>query len=90
MDALLSGAAAYAKKLWKCLGRSARGHSSNFRAYSRNHAGMRLLAEALTGWTECAPVLVREQSLLTAVLGEIRKLPPFPLPSSDTAATACS
>jgi hypothetical protein len=33
------------------------------------------VTDIATGWTECAPVLVREQSLLlTAVLGEIRKL----------------
>ena len=41
-------------------------------------------ADIATGWTECAPVLVREQSLLTAVLGEIRKLLPFPLLGLDT------
>jgi hypothetical protein len=29
------------------------------------------VTDIATGWTECAPVLVREQSLLTAVLGEI-------------------
>jgi hypothetical protein len=37
------------------------------------------VTDIATGWTECTPVLVREQSLLTAVLGEIRKLLPFPL-----------
>ncbi len=42
------------------------------------------LTDIATGWTECAPVLVREQSLLTAVLGEIRKLLPFPLLGLDT------
>src|SRR5258705_9745612 len=30
------------------------------------------------GWTECAPLLVREQRLLTEGLGELRKLLPFP------------
>src|SRR6267143_2005814 len=37
-----------------------------------------------TGWTECAPLLVREQRLLTEVLGELRKLLPFPLLRLDT------
>src|SRR5205823_4187270 len=37
-----------------------------------------------TGWTECAPLLVREQRLLTEVVGEIRKLLPFPLLGFDT------
>jgi hypothetical protein len=37
-----------------------------------------------TGWTECAPLLVREQRLLTEVLGELRKLLPFPLLGLDT------
>ncbi len=35
------------------------------------------LTDIATGWTECAPVLVREQKLLTAVLSEMRKLLPF-------------
>jgi hypothetical protein len=42
------------------------------------------VTDIATGWTECAPVLVREQSLLTAVLGEIRKVLPFPLLGFDT------
>src|SRR6185312_10978955 len=42
------------------------------------------LTDIATGWTECAPVLVREQTLLTAVLGEIRTLLPFPLLGFDT------
>ena len=36
-----------------------------------------VLTDIATGWTECAPLLVREQRLLTEVLGEIRKLLPF-------------
>jgi hypothetical protein len=32
------------------------------------------LTDIATGWTECAPVLVREQKLLTAVLSEMRKV----------------
>jgi hypothetical protein len=31
-----------------------------------------------TGWTECAPALVREQRLVTEVLSGMRKLLPFP------------
>lgn len=42
------------------------------------------LTDIATGWTECAPVLVREQRLLTEVLGEMRKLMPFPLLGFDT------
>ena len=32
-----------------------------------------VLTDIATGWTECAPLLVREQRLLTEVLGELRK-----------------
>ena len=42
------------------------------------------LTDIATGWTECAPVLVREQRLLTEVLGEMRKLMPFALLGFDT------
>src|SRR3954452_6784001 len=42
------------------------------------------LTDVATGWTECAPLLVREQRLLTEVLGELRKLLPFPLLGLDT------
>ncbi len=42
------------------------------------------LTDIATGWTECAPVLVREQNLLTEVLSEMRKLLPFPLLGFDT------
>jgi hypothetical protein len=42
------------------------------------------LTDIAIGWTECAPVLVREQKLLTEVLGEMRKLLPFPLLGFDT------
>src|SRR5204863_1675628 len=42
-----------------------------------------VLTDIATGWTECAPLLVREQRLLTEVLGEIRKLLPFPLLGLD-------
>ena len=36
------------------------------------------------GWVECAPLLYREQKLLTEVLNEVRKLLPFPMLSFDT------
>jgi hypothetical protein len=42
------------------------------------------LTDIATGWTECAPVLVREQRLLTEVLDEMRKLLPFSLLGFDT------
>ena len=42
------------------------------------------LTDIATGWTECAPVLVREQKLLTEVLSELRKLLPFALLGFDT------
>jgi hypothetical protein len=43
-----------------------------------------VLTDIATGWTECAPLLVREQRLLTEVLDEVRKLLPFPLLGFDT------
>jgi hypothetical protein len=42
------------------------------------------LTDIATGWTECAPVLVREQKLLTAALSEMRKVLPFALVGFDT------
>jgi hypothetical protein len=42
------------------------------------------LTDIATGWTECAPLLVREQGLLTEVLAELRKRLPFPLLGFDT------
>lgn len=42
------------------------------------------LTDIATGWTECAPLLVREQHLLTEVLSEIRKRMPFALLGFDT------
>ena len=42
------------------------------------------LTDIATGWTECAPVLVREQRLLTEVLSELRKVLPFALVGFDT------
>jgi hypothetical protein len=43
-----------------------------------------VLTDIATGWTECAPLLVREQRLLTEVLNEMRKLLPFALLGLDT------
>lgn len=43
-----------------------------------------VLTDIATGWTECAPLLVREQTLLTAVLSELRVRLPFPLLGFDT------
>jgi hypothetical protein len=42
------------------------------------------LTDIATGWTECAPLLVREQHLLTEVLSEVRKRMPFALLGFDT------
>ncbi len=42
------------------------------------------LTDIATGWTECAPLLVREQTVLIAVLDELRKLMPFALLGFDT------
>jgi hypothetical protein len=42
------------------------------------------LTDIATGWTECAPLLVREQKLLTEVLREMRQRVPFPLLGFDT------
>ena len=42
------------------------------------------LTDIATGWTECAPLLVREQKLLTEVLSEVRGQMPFPLLGFDT------
>jgi hypothetical protein len=43
-----------------------------------------VLTDIATGWTECGPLLVREQKLLTEVLIELRKLLPFALLGFDT------
>jgi hypothetical protein len=43
-----------------------------------------VLTDVATGWTECAPLLVREQKLLSEVLTELRKLLPFDLLGFDT------
>ena len=43
-----------------------------------------VLTDIATGWTECAPLLVREQGLLTEVLSELRKVMPFALLGFDS------
>jgi hypothetical protein len=43
-----------------------------------------VLTDIATGWVECAPLLYRDQKLLTEVLDEVRKLLPFPLLGFDT------
>lgn len=43
-----------------------------------------VLTDIASGWTECAPLLVREQTLLAAVLSELRIRLPFPLLGFDT------
>ena len=43
-----------------------------------------VLTDIATGWTECAPLLVREQTVLIAVLSEVRKRMPFALLGFDT------
>jgi len=43
-----------------------------------------VLTDIATGWTECAPLIVREQTLLSAVLTELRKQLPFALLGLDT------
>jgi hypothetical protein len=42
-----------------------------------------VLTDVATGWTECAPLLVREQTLLVGVLTQLRRLMPFPLLGLD-------
>lgn len=43
-----------------------------------------VLTDIATGWTECAPLLFREQRLLVEVLTEMRRLLPFELLGFDT------
>jgi hypothetical protein len=42
-----------------------------------------VLTDVAPGWTECAPLLVREQTLLVGVLTQLRRLMPFPLLGLD-------
>ena len=43
-----------------------------------------VLTDIATGWTECAPLLVREQTLLVEVLRELSKLIPFAVCGFDS------
>ncbi len=43
-----------------------------------------VLTDVATGWTECAPLLVREQVLVTEVVDEIRRVLPFGMLGLDT------
>lgn len=42
------------------------------------------LTDVATGWTECAPLLFREQRLLSEVMSALRLVLPFPLLGFDT------
>lgn len=42
-----------------------------------------VLTDIASGWTECAPLLVREQTLLVGVLAELRRVIPFTLLGLD-------
>lgn len=43
-----------------------------------------VLTDIATGWTECAPLLFREQNLLTRVLDELRRHLPMAMLGFDT------
>ena len=43
-----------------------------------------VLTDIASGWTECAPLLVREQHLLTEVLEKLKAALPFALAGIDT------
>jgi hypothetical protein len=51
---------------------------------SGSYAQTLVLTDVATGWTECAPLLVREQKLLSEVLTQLRRLLPFDLLGFDT------
>jgi hypothetical protein len=42
-----------------------------------------VLTDIATGWTECAPLIVREQMVLIGVLDKLRAMMPFPLLGFD-------
>jgi len=42
-----------------------------------------VLTDIATGWTECAPLIVREQTVLLGVLDQLRAMMPFPLLGFD-------
>jgi hypothetical protein len=43
-----------------------------------------VLTDVASGWTECAPLLMREQHLLIEALKKLRAALPFPLLGIDT------
>lgn len=43
-----------------------------------------VLTDVATGWTECVPLIVRDQALIVEALEQIRKALPFPLRGFDT------
>ena len=47
-----------------------------------------VVTDVATGWTESAPVLYREQTLLREALGEVRRLMPFDLLASTRTTTS--
>jgi hypothetical protein len=49
-----------------------------------------VLTDITRGWTECAPLLVSEQRLLTGMLSELRKCRPSPCSGETPTTTACS
>lgn len=49
-----------------------------------------VLTDVATGWTECAPLLVREQTVLSEVLNALRQVMPSPCSASTRTTTRCS
>jgi hypothetical protein len=43
-----------------------------------------VVTDIATGWTECAPLLMRDQSQVIMILAQLRKLLPFALLGFDT------
>ncbi len=48
------------------------------------------LTDIATGWTDCMPLLFREQTLLTEVLSQMRTQLPMPVLGFDTTTTLSS
>ena len=43
-----------------------------------------VLTDIATGWTECIPLIVRDQELIVEALEQVQKTLPFPLRGFDT------
>jgi hypothetical protein len=43
-----------------------------------------VLTDVATGWTECVPLMARDQALIVEALEQVRKALPFPLRGFDT------